>query len=110
MSFLDATQTTAQPSLTKPGKAWVERTLASLNIDEAIAHLICPEDRKYKHSDWEYLLKKVPLVCLFGPEIPVDLIQSRSRHPLLIAGDLEHGAGAHLKGCTEFPWGFAIGA
>ena len=95
---------------TKAGRDWVERTLKSLTIDEAIAHLICPEDRKYKESDWVTLFKKVPLACVFGGDVSMKSLHALARRPLLIAGDLEHGAGAYLKDCTEFPWSFAIGA
>ena len=100
----------SQIQLPKAGRDWVERTLASLTIDEAIAHLLCPENRNYTESDWEGLLQKVPLVNLFGSGIPIEWLQSRVRQPLLIAADLEHGAGAHLEDCTNFPWSFAIGA
>lgn len=99
-----------RPAFAKTGKEWVERTLASLTVDEAIAHLLCPENRNYSEADWESLFDQVPLACLFGRDIPVEKLQCRSRRPLLIAGDLEHGAGAHLPGCTDFPWSLAVGA
>lgn len=91
-------------------KNWVDLTLSELSIDEAIAHLICPEDRGYSESEWESLLKKVPLACVFGENLPLAFLGKISRRPLLVAADLEHGAGSHLPGCTEFPWSFAVGA
>ena len=110
MSFRCSGQATSRFPASQAGQAWVERTLAVLTIDEAIAHLICPEDRNYRDSDWEKFFKKVPLASVFGESLPVALVQSLSRYPLLIAADLEHGAGSHLKGCTDFPWSFAVGA
>ena len=110
MTTLSATPRLHKTQLSKAGQAWVASTLNGLTIDEAIAHLICPEDRNYKAADWERLFNKVPLVTLFGEAMPIDLLQGLARQPLLIAADLEHGAGAHMKGCTEFPWSFAVGA
>jgi len=104
---------TAQPpvqSLPSRANHWVDCTLASLSLEEALAHLICPEDRKYSLSDWEALFRKVPLSCIFGSVLPVDALQELSKQPLLIAGDLEHGAGASIASCVDFPWSFAIGA
>ena len=110
MSQLQTRRALSTLRLSKDAHGWVERTLASLTIGEAVAHLICPEDRNYKESDWECIIKKVPLTCVFGENIPSQWLQSEVRQPLLIAADLEHGAGAHLPGCTDFPWSFAIGA
>lgn len=91
-------------------KEWVDGTLASLSIDEALGCLICPEDRGYSQTDWESIFGKVPLANIFGERLPVEWLQEQSRIPLLVAADLEHGAGAHLPDCTDFPWSFAVGA
>jgi len=79
-------------------------------MDEALAHLICPEDRHYSLSDWEAIFRKVPLSSIFGAFDLSAQLHKWIPRPLLIAADLEHGAGAHIPGCVDFPWSFAIGA
>lgn len=81
-----------------------------LNLDQALAYLLCPEDRDYNISDWEAIFRKVPLTCVFGDKVPTHALHNFSDTPILVAADLEHGAGSHLAGCQDFPWPFAIGA
>ena len=103
--------------LTLEQAEWVERTLANLSIEERVGHLLCPEDRNYSPDDWAAILRDVPLGCVFLANNPperwracVEAIQSNARTPILIASDLEHGAGCMIEGCTDFPWSMAAGA
>src|SRR5688572_3143323 len=52
---------------------------------------------------------------LFGGEAPrvralVDSLRARATSPLLIASDLERGAGQQFRGCTELPPAWALGS
>lgn len=96
---------------------WVETTLATMTLEERIGHLLCPEDQNYSLSDWERILREVPLgSCFFARNSPqrlhecLQLIQHHSRIPVLVSSDLEHGAGVMIEGCTDFPFAMAGGA
>jgi len=104
-------------SLTLEQSAWVEQTLASMSVEECVGHLICPEQRKYKPEDWAAIMEDVPLGSVFfGRMDPgelrecLDAVQSGARIPVLVASDLEHGAGCMVEGCLDFPWPMACGA
>lgn len=97
--------------------AWVERTLASMSIEEKVGHLLCPEDRGWTPEQWRELLAEVPLGSAFFKYDPpercvecIDLLQAEARIPLLIASDLEHGAGAMIAGAANYPYPMALGA
>jgi beta-N-acetylhexosaminidase len=103
--------------LTKEQESWVERTLASMSIEEKVGHLLCPEDRGWTPEEWLRLLREVPLGSAFFKYDPpercvecIDALQQAARIPLLIASDLEHGAGAMIAGAVNFPFPMALGA
>jgi beta-N-acetylhexosaminidase len=103
--------------LTKEQQSWVERTLASMSIEEKVGHLLCPEDRGWSAEEWLDLLREVPLGSAFFKYDPpercvecIDALQGAARIPLLIASDLEHGAGAMIAGTANFPYPMALGA
>ncbi len=106
--------------LTIEESRWVAETFASLTLEEKAGHLLCPEDTGYSPEDWLDILKEVPLGSAFFKFDPpercracLQAIQQHSRIPLLIASDLEHGAGAMISegaGCTNFPWPMAAAA
>lgn len=122
--------------LTAEERQWVKDTFASMTLEEKAGHLLCPEEPDYNPQEWLDLLKEVPLGSAFfkfeSPQRSLDClraIQSQSRIPLLIASDLEHGAGAMIgeaklrqeasllqedalrpSACTNFPWPMAVGA
>ena len=103
--------------LTPEQRAWVERTLASMSLEEKIGHLLCPEDRGWSPEEWARLLREVPLGSAFFKYDPperctacIDTLQREARIPLLIASDLEHGAGAMIEGAVNFPYPMALGA
>lgn len=103
--------------LTDDERAWVEATLASMTPEERVGHLLCPEDRGYTPEAWRALLEEVPLGSVFfGANTPdrlracLEVVQATSRIPVLVASDLEHGAGALIEETTTFPWPTACGA
>jgi beta-N-acetylhexosaminidase len=88
-----------------------------MSLEEKIGHLLCPEDRGYSPQEWLDLLREVPLGSAFFKYDPpdrctacIDALQSASRIPLLIASDLEHGAGAMIQGAANSPFPMALGA
>jgi beta-N-acetylhexosaminidase len=104
-------------SLSIEQRAWVERTLASMSLEEKIGHLLCPEDQGWSPEDWLRLIREVPLGSAFFKYDPpercvecIDALQRESRIPMLIASDLEHGAGAMISGAINFPFPMALGA
>jgi len=103
--------------LTTDELAWVETTLAGMSLEEKIGHLLCPEDPGYSPEEWKEILRDVPLGSVFvgygnvpGTRAAIEAIQAVSRIPVLIASDLEHGAGAMITECTNFPFPMALGA
>jgi len=103
--------------LTSEESSWVEETLESMSVEECVGHLICPEHRDYSVEEWVSIVKEVPVGSVFFADIEreklkvyLDAIQSNSRIPVLVASDLEHGAGCLIKGCVDFPWPMACGA
>lgn len=98
-------------------KQWVEQMLASMTLEEKIGHLLCPEDRNYTLEEWLAIFRDVPLGSIFVgygnvPQTHAILkaIQAQSRIPVLVASDLEHGAGAMISECVNFPDPLAVGA
>jgi len=96
---------------------WIDRTLSRLTLGEAVGQLLCPEDRKYTSEDWNRLLDEIPLGSVFLGPSPAGafedlsrLLSGRDGVPVLLASDLEHGAGCMIAGCTDFPWQMALGA
>lgn len=98
-------------------KAWITKTLDSMDLDEKIGQLLCPENRNYTVDEWLSVLQDVPIGCAFFSFRPTDqavtsilALQENARIPLLISSDLENGAGCLIDGATEFPRPAAIGA
>ncbi len=98
-------------------RKWVDETLAGMSLEEKVGHLLCPEDREYSEDEWLQIQKDVPFGSAFftftPPERPlscIKAIQKMARIPVLIASDLEHGAGAMIPHCTDFPNAMAAGA
>ena len=103
--------------LTAEESRWVSRTLKSMSLEESVGHLICPEDQGYSPAKWARIMREVPLGSVFiGPaklerqRACIEAIQRNARVPVLIASDLEHGAGCMIEGCVDFPWSMGLGA
>ncbi len=104
-------------SLTAEQRIWVNTILDGLTLEQQVGQLLCPMIPHYRTDDWLRLLDQVPLGALFIPRMPgfviremLTSIQEASPIPLLVAGDLEHGALAIADEGTVFPWPMAAGA
>jgi len=103
--------------LTPDQQQWVDATLNAMTLPQAIGQLLCPSNPRFAAADWAALLKQVPLgsIRMGGHPTTAALrelmqpLQEASAIPLLVAGDLEHGA-IELRDGTEFPWMMAAGA
>lgn len=103
--------------LTQEQQQWVDATFNSMTWDEKIGHLLCPEDQNYSPEEWLAIQREVPLGSAFLTFLPAErplacvrALQQAARIPLLIASDLENGAGCIIDGLTEFPRPMAAGA
>ncbi len=104
------------PSLALDQQQWVDSTLNKMTLPQCVGQLLCPSSPRFTTADWLDLLKKVPLGSLTvrgtssaDLREQMHVLQNQSTVPLLVAGDLEHGAIALTDG-TEFPWLMAAGA
>jgi beta-N-acetylhexosaminidase len=102
--------------LTNEQQQWVENKLASMTIQQCVGQLLCATGPRLTTDDWCNLLEKVPLGAMTVRGVSsaeqrerMHRLQDQSAIPLLVAGDLEHGAIALSDG-TEFPWMMAAGA
>jgi beta-N-acetylhexosaminidase len=102
---------------------WVERTLAALTLREKVAQMIMPvvlgdfapegtpgHDRVVRWIEQDGIGGLI--VSVGSPnDVAAKLndFQSHSRLPLLIAADLETGAGFRLNGAVHSPTGIALG-
>ena len=97
-------------SLTAAQTQWVDNTLNSLSLEEAIGQLLCISQFNDSKAYWLPLMEKVP----FGAARPrsdtaegfqsfLNELQQNSTIPLLVPANMEHGA-AEIKGYgTDFP-------
>ncbi len=103
--------------LTTDQQQWLESTLNAMTLPQAIGQLLCPSNPRFTAADWAALLKQVHLgsIRMGGRPTTAALresmqpLQEQSAIPILVAGDLEHGA-IELRDGTEFPWMMAAGA
>jgi beta-N-acetylhexosaminidase len=94
-------------------KRTLSAALSELTVEQKIAHLIMPEDRRYSADDWKRILDEVPLGCVFLQahdvrriEANVRVIQDCSDYPVLAACDMESG----YIGGTVFPPSMGLAA
>ncbi|MDI6850089.1 MAG: glycoside hydrolase family 3 N-terminal domain-containing protein [Candidatus Saccharicenans sp.] len=108
-----------------PGdRRWVEKTIRNMTLDEKVGQLVVARysgeffnyDSPYL-KNLEVLVKKYHLggLILFGGEALetayfTNHFQKLAKIPLLIASDLERGAGNQVTGATLFPPLMALGA
>ncbi len=118
-----ATEPQAQTLAAKPDP-WVEKTLRRLSLEEKIGQLIFvsvsgrfyPADSEERQRLFRLVReKKIGGVILFGGEVYetalwLNELQNWARIPLLVASDLERGAGNQVNGATVFPPLMALGA
>jgi beta-glucosidase-like glycosyl hydrolase/uncharacterized lipoprotein YddW (UPF0748 family) len=114
-------QNNIEPPFYKADMRWVDSVLKTLSLDEKIAQLIMiPSytefDLKHEVAVLEQIEKyKVGSICFFEGNAHrmagnINLYQSRSKIPLLIAMDAEWGIGMRLSDVAKFPYAMTIGA
>lgn len=86
-------------NLTPDAANWVESVFSSLTMEEKVAQLLHPINKRYTREEWEEILEKVPVGAIFWGGADPDefeplarFIQEKSKVPVLMSGDMEHGA------------------
>lgn len=119
-SLAVATAAPGDPS----GSAWVESTLERLTLREKVAQMVMPwipgGQPRRRSADWRRARELVEKEKVGGVIVGkgaaqgtaawLNDLQKRSGVPLLVAADLEWGAGMRLEGATVLPVNMAIGA
>ncbi len=106
------------PLLNPAQQNWVEETLEQMSLDDCLAHLLCPEDRKYDEQEWRRIVResRPGAVFISGQRSSRQLadllaaIQEESTVPVLVAVDMEPGVGVNCEDMTRFPAAMAFGA
>lgn len=105
-------------------QAWIDSTLSSLSLEQKVGQLFVVQAQGllYNEADPEYrsLVELVERFEIGGfmfwrgnptaQAVLTNDLQERSRIPLLIAQDMEWGAGMRLSETTTFPRAMALGA
>ena len=104
--------------LTSEQQQWVDKTLATLTLEQRIAQLLQPKIDNEESVD--FLLKtmeKIPFGGLFvwGAKREdhirrIGRLQAASRIPIVVAADLENGPGYVVAGTAQFPDTLAVAA
>jgi beta-glucosidase-like glycosyl hydrolase len=103
---------------------WVAKTLSGMTVEQKVSQLFAthangqfvnsddPEYRRLIRLVEEFEIGSVVFFRgdPFTQAILTNDLQSRSRVPLLVAQDMEWGAGMRIEGTTIFPRAMAIGA
>ncbi|HET7841559.1 MAG TPA: glycoside hydrolase family 3 N-terminal domain-containing protein, partial [Terriglobia bacterium] len=114
----------AQLPLTSDQKAWVDKTLGRMTLEEKLGQLLFPvaqgEFLNLKSDDYREIQDNIQKYHVGGYVIRggdpaltyllVKRMQGMAQVPLLVAADLEGGAGYQFAGATRFPRAMAIGA
>ncbi|MBX6363205.1 MAG: hypothetical protein IRZ00_04995 [Gemmatimonadetes bacterium] len=104
--------------------AWIDRTLATLSLREKVGQLIMPwvggDYMAIGTADYERLRDWVQnqgvggVVVSIGAPLEVaqklNILQRMAKVPLLVAADVEHGAGMRLDAGTAIPSGLDLGS
>lgn len=117
----------AQLPLTANQQAWVDKTLASMTLEEKIGAVIFPVTsggfinldsdafQQIKDNIQKYHVGGYHIEGFTGGDpasgaLLIARMQELAKVPLLITADFEGGAGVQFDGATRFPRGMAIGA
>ena len=111
------------------GSPWVQKTIASMSLDEKIGQLIIPatvgmflsqdsdvfaEIRRniteFHVGGYHMLGENTTLHEPAGVALLINRMQEMARLPLLITADFEGGVGIRYTGATRLPRGMALGA
>ena len=107
-----------------PDTAWAQTQLAQLTLEEKVAQLFTPwvtgHFQSADDASYQQLVRLVEDVgvggLIFGRGDPlaqavlVNDLQGRAKVPLLVAQDMEWGAGMRVERATSFPRAMALGA
>jgi beta-N-acetylhexosaminidase len=117
----------AQLPLTPSQQAWVEKTLASMTLEEKIGAVMFPvtgaefinldseafqqiKDNIQKYHVGGYHIEGYTGGDPASGALLIARMQEVAKVPLLMTADFEGGAGVQFNGATRFPRGMAIGA
>lgn len=104
--------------LSREQLSWVDKTLASLSLEQRVAQLLQPKiDNASSVDPLLKMMEKIPFGGLFvwGATREEHLerigrLQAASRIPIVVAADLENGPGYVVAGTVQFPDTLAVGA
>lgn len=104
-------------TLNTPQQQWVDRTLASLSLEQAIAQLVNITRPLDDPDAWLKLLERWPAGCISlrtktaaAYQHAVREVQKHAAIPLLVVANMEHGASEWPDYGTDFPMFMAAGA
>ncbi len=118
-----ATRRTAPAAPAATASAWVDSTLASLDLREKVGQMVMPwigggylaeggpEYDRLRH--WVVDDRVGGVVISIGPPLEVaaklNTLQRMAAVPLLVSSDMEHGPGQRLNGAIVYPYGLEVG-
>ena len=95
----------------------INSLLQKMPIEEKIGHLLCWFINKESLDEIEEIARKVPVGSIFlkfcSPQRIREVTEVLNRHnsiPILVASDLDRGAGPFIEGMTSFPFMMALGS
>ena len=101
--------------LDKTARSWVDDTLASMSIEEAVGQLLMPDDRGYTPKQWVEFRKEAPVGCIcvrpeFHKGYPDVLaaLNETAGIPVIAACGVENGPNGARGG--QYPSNMAVGA
>jgi beta-N-acetylhexosaminidase len=101
--------------LLREDKAWIDKTLKSMTLDEKIGQLFFPASTSPDRTlEWiqKYHIGGLWFARVEAKKIAEDLnaFQRASKYPILVTVDFEKGAGTYVDGATDLPINMALGA
>jgi beta-N-acetylhexosaminidase len=104
--------------LTSEQQQWVDKTLASLTLEQRVGQLLQPKiDNESSVDPLLKTMEKIPFGGLFvwGAKREehierIGRLQAASHVPIVVAADLENGPGYVVAGTVQFPDTLAVGA
>lgn len=104
-------------ALTDHQQQWVDRTLAALTLEQAIAQLVNVTRPVDDPDAWRRLLDQWPVGCMSlrtktaeAYQNVIRAVQEHAAIPLLVVANMEHGASEWPDYGTDFPMFMAAGA
>jgi beta-N-acetylhexosaminidase len=111
------------PEIRLSPEAWTERTLERLSLRQKVGQMIMPwmlgDFAPEGSASFDRILRMVDddeiggIIASVGTPVEVaaklNVLQRRSNLPLLVAADLETGAGMRLRGAVHLPGGTDLG-